>query len=297
MNGYCHRLFFVFLCFSLLRLPQAWATSKPELPTDTPSNIAPNTQILINVPARELTLFHEGKIVYQFPVAVGAPGYKTPLGERFLDQIIWNPWWLPPDSTWAKGAKDTPPGPGNPLGPVKMSLGEAILLHGTTKEYTIGRAASHGCMRMRNEDAKTLAWWIQSHLTEQTDPALFKAYTSNYKTIYIKLAQKIPVDIQYEAFNIDGEMLTIHPDIYWRIAKRPEKIIEWLTSYGFEKDKMNMDLLNTAIQISKKETISLSLKELSPEGYKIARRKTKKEKSFHEHEALVYPVGIEISAL
>lgn len=46
----------------------------------------------------------------------------------------------------------------NALGPVKLSLGDGYLIHGTHRynEQSIGGAASHGCIRMRNADVETL---------------------------------------------------------------------------------------------------------------------------------------------
>lgn len=46
----------------------------------------------------------------------------------------------------------------NALGPYKINLGEGYLIHGTHEynEDSIGTAASHGCIRMRNEDVTRL---------------------------------------------------------------------------------------------------------------------------------------------
>src|SRR5690606_31763349 len=38
------------------------------------------------------------------------------------------------------------------LGPYKLDLGDGYLIHGTNEPGSIGDAASHGCIRMRNED-------------------------------------------------------------------------------------------------------------------------------------------------
>ncbi len=46
----------------------------------------------------------------------------------------------------------------NALGPVKLSLGDGYLIHGTHRynQESIGAAASHGCIRMNNEDVAQL---------------------------------------------------------------------------------------------------------------------------------------------
>lgn len=51
----------------------------------------------------------------------------------------------------------------NALGPIKLSLGDGYLIHGTHRYNTesIGSAASHGCIRMRNEDVERLSRMVE----------------------------------------------------------------------------------------------------------------------------------------
>jgi hypothetical protein len=51
----------------------------------------------------------------------------------------------------------------NALGPVKLSIGDGYLIHGTHRynSESIGSAASHGCIRMRNEDVQALARMVE----------------------------------------------------------------------------------------------------------------------------------------
>ncbi|MGN6431806.1 MAG: L,D-transpeptidase family protein [Gaiellaceae bacterium] len=92
-----------------------------------------------------------------FPVATGQAIYPTPLG-RFQIVVKWrNPWWYPPNSSWARGLKPVPPGPGNPLGTRWMGLSApGVGIHGTPDSASIGYSASHGCIRMRIPDAEWL---------------------------------------------------------------------------------------------------------------------------------------------
>ena len=178
--------------------------------------LAGKTQIIINVPSREMFLYHNNKLVFNFPVAVGQPRFKTPMGPRTMKRIVWNPWWIPPKSGWAKNDGPTKPGPRNPLGVVKMDLGGAILMHGTSKESSVGTAASHGCMRMLNANATTLAWWIQQHYGDKKDPELYSLYKSNrYRSHHVQLTKKIPVQIIYDVFDVEHGMMKSYPDIYW----------------------------------------------------------------------------------
>ncbi|EKD42177.1 MAG: hypothetical protein ACD_73C00285G0002 [uncultured bacterium] len=241
--------------------------SNQVLPVDPVSGQLPSDGIMvpfvnpakieINIPARRLKLYNNNELVYEFPVAVGAPAHKTPVSERALTQIVWNPWWLPPDSPWAKDAKPTPPGPNNPLGPVKMNLGAAILLHGTNKPQSVGRPASHGCMRMNNEDAKILAWWVQSHFTDKTDPSLYdETYPKKRsQSFYVNLTTPIPVEIKYNLFEKKGDQILVHPDVYGRIANKKAALKEWLVLQGTDANNINEQQISDILSQVKKETM------------------------------------------
>src|SRR3989338_2755559 len=87
--------------------------------------------IIINIPSTKLSVYDEDELVMELPVAVGQAIYKTPTGYNEIKELIWNPWWYPPNADWAKDEEITPPGPANPLGPVKIVLGDEIRIHGT----------------------------------------------------------------------------------------------------------------------------------------------------------------------
>ena len=114
-------------------------------------------RIVVDLSAFHLTLIRDGKTVMSFPVAVGQSAYPTPTGKYSVVQKTVNPTWLPPDSPWAKGLGPIPPGPGNPLGTRWIGTSApAVGIHGTPADYTIGTAASHGCIRMHIPDVERL---------------------------------------------------------------------------------------------------------------------------------------------
>jgi lipoprotein-anchoring transpeptidase ErfK/SrfK len=96
-----------------------------------------------------------------FTVATGQAIYPTPLG-KFDIVVKWkDPWWYPPDSPWAQGAKPIPPGPGNPLGTRWMGLSApGVGIHGTPDPASLGYSASHGCIRMYIPYAE----WLFDHV-------------------------------------------------------------------------------------------------------------------------------------
>ena len=124
-------------------------------PRVTPKDIGP--VIVIHRGSNRLDLYNGMRPWRVFGVATGQSSYPTPLG-RWSIVVKWrNPWWYPPKSPWAKGAKPIPPGPGNPLGTRWMGLSASgVGIHGTPDDASIGYSASHGCIRMHIPDAEWL---------------------------------------------------------------------------------------------------------------------------------------------
>jgi lipoprotein-anchoring transpeptidase ErfK/SrfK len=117
--------------------------------------------IVIHRGSNKLFLYEGMKPWRTFAVATGQAIYPTPLG-RFDIVVKWkDPWWYPPDSPWAKGAKPIPPGPGNPLGTRWMGISSpGVGIHGTPDPASLGYSASHGCIRMYIPYAE----WLFDHV-------------------------------------------------------------------------------------------------------------------------------------
>ena len=117
--------------------------------------------VVIRRGSNRLFLYKGMKPWRTFGVATGQSIYPTPLG-RFQIVVKWqDPWWYPPDSPWAKGAKPIPPGPGNPLGTRWMGLSSpGVGIHGTPDSASLGYSASHGCIRMYIPQAE----WLFEHV-------------------------------------------------------------------------------------------------------------------------------------
>jgi lipoprotein-anchoring transpeptidase ErfK/SrfK len=132
---------------------------KSLLPKVTRRSIGP--VIVIRRGSNHLYLYDGTRFWRVFGVATGQSQYPTPLG-RWQIVVKWrNPWWYPPHSTWAQGAKPIPPGPGNPLGTRWMGLSASgVGIHGTPDDASIGYSASHGCIRMHIPDAE----WLFNHV-------------------------------------------------------------------------------------------------------------------------------------
>lgn len=114
--------------------------------------------IVVRISERRLYLYDGLTLEKTYRVAVGASGYSTPLGSWRITLKRYMPSWRNPGSDWAKDMPQLiPPGPNNPLGTRALNLNApAIRIHGTTKDYSIGTAASRGCVRMHRWDIEDL---------------------------------------------------------------------------------------------------------------------------------------------
>ncbi len=129
------------------------------VPADTMSSEVALVHLEVSLRDRVLSVTLGDSLLASYTVAVGKKAYPTPEGSFHITRIIWNPSWVPPKSPWARGKSAKGPGePGNPMGRAKIFFAEPdYYLHGTNDEESLGSAASHGCVRMRNEDIVELA--------------------------------------------------------------------------------------------------------------------------------------------
>ena len=121
--------------------------------------------ISVDLSERALLLMDGRRVVRRFPISIGAANYPTPKGNFRISHMIWNPSWRPPPSGWARGKTYEPPGsPGNPMGRIKIFFrAPDFYIHGTGFTSSLGRPASHGCIRMRNIDAAELGRILMEH--------------------------------------------------------------------------------------------------------------------------------------
>ena len=111
--------------------------------------------LLVRIGENKLYLYEDGKITHEWPVATGQPEYMTPTGLYEVELKRYMPTWVnPAPDTWGADMPATiPPGVGNPLGLRAINwTAPAIRFHGTSATYSLGYNASHGCVRMSNED-------------------------------------------------------------------------------------------------------------------------------------------------
>ncbi len=117
------------------------------------------TVLTISRSTFKLRLFKHLRWVRTYGVAVGQPGHRTPAGLFSIASKQVNPTWNVPHSPWAgelQGQSISGSDPSNPLKARWMGIANGVGIHGTGEDYSIGHAASHGCIRMHVSDVIAL---------------------------------------------------------------------------------------------------------------------------------------------
>ncbi|MFN8543500.1 MAG: L,D-transpeptidase [Candidatus Binatia bacterium] len=168
-------------------------------------HIVPTTDadgIVVDLAERALYWFDGGHLKARYPVAAGKPDWPTPTGDFWISGRRKDPTWHVPRSIQHEMAREgydvetvVLPGPRNPLGRHFIQLSADNLgLHGTNAPWSVGRFATHGCMRMRATDVKR---------------------------IFDEAPDHTPVRIVYQPLQIavddeGGVYLEVHRDVYGR---------------------------------------------------------------------------------
>jgi L,D-transpeptidase catalytic domain len=111
---------------------------------------APEREIVVSLQDHKLALVEDGRVIHVYRVAVGKPSTPSPVGTFTIRHRVADP-------TYYHRGKVIPPGPGNPVGDRWMSLSiPGYGIHGTNEPHSIGKAASHGCIRLGRRDIEDL---------------------------------------------------------------------------------------------------------------------------------------------
>ncbi len=107
-------------------------------------------RIVVSIPDRKLALIEDGRVAKVYRVAVGADVTPSPAGALTIAHRVSQPTYYHPGIV-------IPAGPDNPLGTRWIGLSTpGYGIHGTNQPRSIGKRASHGCIRMRNRDVEAL---------------------------------------------------------------------------------------------------------------------------------------------
>lgn len=106
--------------------------------------------IVVSLEDRKLALVENGEVKKVYTVAVGKPTTPSPVGTYTIERRVKNP-------VYHHDGRTVEPGPRNPVGTRWMGLSvKGYGIHGTNEPQSIGKAASHGCIRMAKADLEEM---------------------------------------------------------------------------------------------------------------------------------------------
>lgn len=214
------------------------------LPTRHVLPDAPQVGLVVNLP--ELQLYDYG-VDRDDPevlaLAIGDELDPSLIGQFRIGRKRADPIWYVPASIRAERPElpaQVPAGPDNPLGPFWLTIGETSYgLHGTNNRWSIGREATHGCLRMYND--------VVARVYERTPSGT-------------------PIRLVYQTvkLGLDGGIVYVeaHPDRYGRDPDRLARSRRQLAALGFD-DAESLALLAAAIEEARGEPVAIGV---LPEG-------------------------------
>lgn len=119
--------------------------------------------LIVNTQTRFLFLVMKDGSARRYGIGVGKPGFEWSGKHKVTRKAEWPTWTPPKEMIKREAAKGhyipdfMEGGPKNPLGARALYLGSTLYrIHGTNQPWSIGKAVSSGCIRMRNEDVMDL---------------------------------------------------------------------------------------------------------------------------------------------
>lgn len=233
-------------------------TASPAADTDK------GLHLVLNIAGNRLHVYENGEKTHTFKVSVGARGYETPAGEYTIREVIWNPWWHPPNSEWARGRKPEAPGPENPMGRVKLNFAPLLYIHGTVDWQALGQPASHGCVRMRNSDLIELTKIVHSYASPKVgDEVLTKLEGAPTMTRTIRLDRAVKFTARYEVATVEDGFLVIYPDHYGLVKRQVrDQAIAALRENGADVKRVDSKRLDELVAKSQQRRVVVALDEL-----------------------------------
>jgi lipoprotein-anchoring transpeptidase ErfK/SrfK len=225
---------------------ERWAEGAAEALPSTPNSVPTDTRVVVNAPAYRMDVFENGKLAKSYKIGIGYPEFPLPQGLRKASSIIFNPTWTPPDEPWVEGSKRIKVGQKveagsklNPLGVVKIPIGQPSLIHGGKSPAKLGTFASHGCVGLTDplvQDFSVLLAEIGGAELSPEEVAAFAKKRTETKNV--KLANAVPVELRYETIVAEDGKLHIYRDVYDKNTNTEENLRAVLEAHGLSLDDL-----------------------------------------------------------
>lgn len=219
-------------------IPQTGA--RVRLPTHHVLPDAPAEGLVVNLPELQFYDFTVDPAQPEiFALAIGDELDPSLIGRYRIGRKRSNPVWHVPASIRAERPDlpaEVPPGPDNPLGPFWLTIGQTSYgIHGTNNRWSIGREATHGCLRLYNDEIARL---------------------------YPRIPTGTPIRLVYQTVKLGARegllYAEAHPDRYGREPDRLEHAIARLARFGIDDDD-SLELLRHTIEAARGEPIAIAV--------------------------------------
>lgn len=130
-----------------------------DLPLTKDLSAPAGRRVLVDLQPRMLEIREGERLLAAFPITPGSAAHPAPPGEWRILGVATFPWFRYDEGVLKRGERtdkffNLPPGPNGPVGILWAGLNKpGIGIHGSPNPETIGRAGSHGCIRLSNWDA------------------------------------------------------------------------------------------------------------------------------------------------
>lgn len=148
-----------FLPLPTVESPPVLPPSPAIVPDQAAASIAPQSSAIhleVRLHRRQVDLYRGTHKLKSYPIAIGQQGWETPIGTFQVQQKFINPQWIHPVTNQTIAPGD----PQNPLGGYWVGFwsdgSNWVGFHGTPDATSVGRDASHGCLRMYDQDIAEL---------------------------------------------------------------------------------------------------------------------------------------------
>src|SRR3989440_4903 len=156
-------------------------------------------------------------------------------------EITGTPPWIPPASDWVGTHKGVRPGevikasdPRNPLGKLKIPLGDSYLIHQAARATDLGNLVSHGCVRMLRSDLYDLAEKIVAARGLPVSRKRIEQAKRSSRTLTVPLGEPLRFDINYDTLVVESRVLYIYPDVYDRGTNTVARLRDELKTSGVD---------------------------------------------------------------
>jgi lipoprotein-anchoring transpeptidase ErfK/SrfK len=158
-----------------------------------------NVRFEVDISDRKVRVFNGRQKMAEHDVAVGSEEWPTPTGSYAFHRVDLNPEWIPPKSeAWAEDEERKAPGdPENPMGRARLVYRMPNTIHGTDDLNSLGKAVSHGSIRVANEVALDFAeLLLKAGGAWESDQWFQQMVQNRTREFQIPLEKDIPIEVK-----------------------------------------------------------------------------------------------------